>query len=143
MISIARTLGAPGQRPRREGGPEHVEAVLPLGKLRLDVRDEVHDVGVALDGHELVDLDAADPGDPPEVVSAQVDEHDMLGPLLGVLEELVGQQPVLLFGLPPPSRPGDGPQLGHALLEADHDLRRGADEVHILRSSGRTGRARG
>ncbi len=125
-------LRRPGQGPRREGRPEDVEAVLLRCELRLDVRDEVHDVGVALHRHQLADLDASDPGDPPEVVPAQVDEHDVLRPLLGVLQELVGEPPVLLFVLPPPPRPGDGLELRDPLLEADHDLRRGADEVHLL-----------
>ena len=88
-------------------------------------------MGVALHRHELAHLDAPDPGDPAEVVPAQVDEHDVLRPLLGVFEKLVGEPPVLLFGLPAPSRPGDGLELGDPLLEADHDLRRGADEMHI------------
>ena len=53
---------------------------------------------------------------------------------LGSSQELVGELPVLLLVLPPPPRPGDGLELRDPLLEADHDLRRGADEVHLLKA---------
>ena len=45
------------------------------------------------------------PASPP-----QVDEHDMLGPFLGVLEEFVGQCPILLFRHLRLRCPRDGPQ---------------------------------
>ena len=41
-------------------------------------------MGVGLDGHELVDAHAAGLADPAEVVALEIDEHDVLGALLGV-----------------------------------------------------------
>ena len=93
----------------------------------------MHDVGVALHRHQLAHLDASDPGDSPEVVPAQVDEHDVLRPLLGVPQQLVGEPPVLLLVFSPPPRPGDGLELRDPLFEADHHLGRGADEVHVIK----------
>jgi hypothetical protein len=51
----------------------------------------VHDVAVALEGHQLVDLSGAELDHPAHVVAGQVDQHDVLGPLLGVLDQLGGQ----------------------------------------------------
>src|SRR5207253_4928168 len=47
-----------------------------------DVGDQVHDVGIALHGHQLGDLDASNLTDAPQVVTAQVDEHHVLGAFL-------------------------------------------------------------
>ncbi len=69
----------------------------------------MHDMGIELHHHVLIDLDTADPGNPSQIISSQVDEHDMFGPFLGVLKELVGKDSVLLFVLSPSSRPGNGP----------------------------------
>ena len=61
-------------------------------------RHDVHDVAVALDRHELDDLDGARRAHPAEVVAAEVDQHQVLGPLLGVGEQLGAERGVLLRG---------------------------------------------
>ena len=47
---------------------------------------------VAADVHELDDVDGARLADPLEVVAAEVDEHDVLGALLGVGEQVLGER---------------------------------------------------
>jgi hypothetical protein len=81
-------------------------------------------MGVALDGHVIDHIDAAGTGDPPEVVSGQVDEHDMFGLFLGVGQELLGESIVL--GHRPAPRPGSGQGLDQHFpaLHPDHDLGR-------------------
>ena len=61
----------------------------------------MHDVAVALDRHELVDLLGAEAHDPPDVVAGQVDQHDVLGEFLGVLGQLALEQAVVLLVLAP------------------------------------------
>ena len=88
MICIARTLGAPDSVPA--GSTERSASIgSDLGAQVAGHRgDDVHDVGVGLDGHERLDLDRAVLAHPAEVVAAEVDEHDVLGALLLVLEQL-------------------------------------------------------
>ena len=43
----------------------------------------MHHVAVALDRHQLVDLLGPKGDDPADVVAGQVDQHDVLGQLLG------------------------------------------------------------
>ena len=78
------------QRPRRERGGERVESVLALVDLAHDRADDVGDVAVVLDLHQLGDLHAAEAADAAEVVAAEVHEHEVLGPLLLVGEQLAG-----------------------------------------------------
>ena len=70
----------------------------------------MEDVAVGLDGHQLVDRDRPVLGDPAEVVAAEVDEHDVLGPLLRVGEQLLGVGAILLLVLP--ARVGAGDRTG-------------------------------
>ena len=106
MISIARGLGAPETVPAGKVAASTSRASRPVGDLAGDRRDQVHDVAVALDPHEVDDLDGARHADPAQVVAGQVDEHHVLGPLLGVGEQLLGEPDVLLRRRP--ARPGAG-----------------------------------
>ena len=64
-------------------------------------------MGVALDLHQLDDLNSARSAHPAEVVTAEVDEHHMLGALLGVGEHLSGDRSVFLRRATPRFRAGD------------------------------------
>ena len=83
---------------------------------------------VALDGHEVDDLDRSGNRDAPELVAPEVDEHEVFGALLLVGEQVVGQGAVLAFRCAPRARPGDGPEARGAAFELDHRLGGGADE---------------
>ena len=95
MISIARTLGAPDSVPAGKAASTTSSAVRSSAIGAGDRGLEVHDVAVAADLHELDHLDGARLADPAEVVAAEVDEHHVLGALLGVGEQLGLQGGVL------------------------------------------------
>ena len=96
MICIARTFGAPETRAGRKAGHQRIDRVVRAASSRpIDVRDDVHDVAVALDDEALGDLDRADLGDPADVVAAEIEQHQVLGPLLRVGEQRLGQMLVL------------------------------------------------
>ena len=88
MISMALTLGAPDTRAGGQGGPQHVDRALARAQPARHLGREVHDVAVALQRHQLVDRLGAELDHPAHVVAGQVDQHHVLGPLLGVLGQL-------------------------------------------------------
>jgi hypothetical protein len=89
----------------------------------------VHDVGVALDEHQVLHLDAAELADAADVVAAEVDQHDVFGDFLLVGAEVGFEGAV--FGLVGGARAGagDGAVLDGAAVDADQELGRGADDV--------------
>jgi len=95
----------------------------------------------ALEPHELGNADRSVLRDPPDVVAAKVDEHDVLGPLLLVTFQLLRQPGVFLAALSPWTRARDGMRLHASALDADQHFGRGADdgnsahadEVHVRR----------
>ena len=87
-------LGRAADRARGERRLQQRERVLALAQVAVDLRDEVHDVRVALDLEQLGDAHAAGLADAAEVVARQVDEHQMLGALLLVGLELVRERVV-------------------------------------------------
>src|SRR5262249_26011065 len=115
-------LGCPGDGTGREPGAEGVEGGHPGLQLAADVRGDVHDVRVPLDLHHVGNLDAVVLGDPADVVASQVHEHDVLGTLLGIGQQLRGQG--LVFGVvnAPPPRAGEGTDGDNAVLDAHEDL---------------------
>ena len=125
---MARIFGAPVSVPAGKRRDERVEPVAILGQPALDARDQVHDVRVALERHELRDAHAADLGDAADVVAAEIDEHHVLGAFLLVAPQLVGE-PLILFGRrAAPAGAGDRVRLDVAALDADQHLGRRADD---------------
>ena len=100
----------------------------------------MHDVGVALDHHQLGHLDAARLADPAQVIAAQVHQHHVFGPLLGIGQQIRLKGPVFaLVGAPGPGA-GDRSQggfdrtwppwgAGIERIGLHHHLRAGADQV--------------
>ena len=75
-------LGRARDGPRGEARAERVQGVESRRELSFDDRGEVHDVREAVDAHELLHADRPRARDAPDVVAREVDEHDVLRPLL-------------------------------------------------------------
>ena len=89
-------------------------------------------MGVALDRHFVGEFDGTDLADPADVVAPQVDQHQMLGDLLGIGQQLLLQRLVLLRRRTTRPRAGDRPHGHLATLQPRQNLRGGADHVMIL-----------
>ncbi len=91
----------------------------------------MHDVAVALDLHEARHPDAARARHPAEVVAPQIHQHDVLGALLGIGQQLLGQPPVL--GGVGAARPGAGdrPRPDVLARHPHQHLGRGADQRRL------------
>ena len=124
-------LRRPGQRPRRQRRAQHVHRADPLAQSARDLADDVEDVGVGLDDHQLVDRDRAVLADPAEVVAAEVDQHHVLGPLLRVVDQPLGEAAVLVLAAPARRGAGDRPRLDPVAGDLDQRLRRGAGDLEV------------
>ena len=91
----------------------------------------MHHVAVGLDDHELIDLDAAVLADAAEVVTTEVDQHHVLGALLGVAEKLVREPPVLLGVGPARPRACDRARRDPPAGDRDQRLGAGAGDLEI------------
>ncbi len=119
--------GAGGER-----GAQHVDAGEAGLQRALDVGHDVHHVRVALDLHPVGDLDGAGLRDAADVVAAEVDQHHVLGELLGVGEQLVGERRVGLARGAARAGAGDRAQRHRLAFLAHQDLGRGADDVEVV-----------
>ena len=126
------------QRPGRKRRAEHVHRAEPLAQRPGDAADDVEDVAVGLDDHQLVDLDRPVLADPAEVVAAEVDEHHVLGPLLRVGEQPLGVRPVLLLVLAARIGAGDRAGLDPPAGDLDERLRARRRRSRSRRSRGST-----
>ena len=90
-------------------------------------------MGVALDVAERGDLDAGRRRDAADVVARKVDEHGVLGELLGIGAQLHLERRIQDRVLVPRPRPGDRPRDDLAVAHADEQLRRGADHGRARR----------
>src|SRR5205809_1051357 len=118
-----------GQGPGRDDRPERAERIEARSEPALDVGDEMQDVAVALDLHVLADRDCPGSSDPPEVVPPEVDQHDVLRPLLRVALELLGEDLVLSLVRAPRPRPGDRVGRQSVALDLEEQLRARADDL--------------
>ena len=99
MISMARTFGAPDTVPAGKPAISASIGVVARIEPALDVGDDVHDLAVIFEEELVGDLHGADLGDAADVVAAEVEQHQMLGALLGIGQQLVGERLVLVPAL--------------------------------------------
>ena len=84
--------------------------------------NDMHDVAVTLNDHEVLDLHCAEIADPAQIIAGQIDQHDVLGALLGVGEQLLFQGNVFRRRRSAAARAGDRANLNLAVLAADVDF---------------------
>ena len=92
----------------------------------------MHDVGVPLDDHQLGDAHSAGLADATEIVAAEVHQHDVLGALLLVGQQVTLVLVVLFLRLAARLGPGYGAGGNYAVVNADELLRRGPDDVKVV-----------
>ena len=83
MCSRAATFGAPVTEPGRERGGDGVGPPAAGAEPAGHRRHEVDEARVVLDGEQRRHLDRAELAHPAEVVADEVDDHHVLGPVLG------------------------------------------------------------
>ena len=105
-----------------EAGAEGVDGREIGAELAFEGADEVHDVAVALDEHEVFDADAAELADAADVVAAEVDEHDVFGDFFVVGAEVGFDGAVFDLVGGAGTGAGDGTVLDVAAVDADEEL---------------------
>ena len=103
-------------------------------RLPADVRRDVHHVAVALDAHHVAHFHAAIAAHSAHVVAAQIDQHHVLRPLLGIGQQLRGQPHVFLVGLAAAAGARQGPHRHPPVHHSDHHLGRAAHQRHAGRA---------
>ena len=142
MSCIARTFGAPDRVPAGKTARSASSASRSGSEPPFDVAHEVEHVAVALDLHVLGDPDRPGPADPAEVVAAEVDEHHVLGLLLRVALELLGEELVLVRGRAARPRPGDRVGRQPVALDLEEQLGARPDDLERGRPDEEQVRAR-
>ena len=107
MICIARTLGPrdrTGGQARTQGVKGRLAGPKPAGHIEvMCITCEYRSTFITSVRRTVSII-----GDAAHVVAAQVDQHDVLGPLLGIGQELFGQRPVFGFVGPAARVPASG-----------------------------------
>ena len=115
MICIARRLGAPvTEPPGKVGGQQRAEADL-RAQPPAHGRDQVVDRRQRDHPRQRRDLDAARAADAPEIVALEIDDHDVLGAVLGGGGELGGRRAIGGRVGAAGAGPLDGAGLDHAV----------------------------
>src|SRR6266576_639426 len=95
------------------------------------VRNDMHDVAVALDLHELCHANGTEFCDAADVIPRKIDKHDVFGPLLRIAEQLSGVGFVFFRGQTAGACPCDWTNLHRVAIQPDMHLRRTTDERKI------------
>ena len=120
-----------GQRAGRECRAQYIDGIQFFLDLAGHVRNDMHDMGIPLDCHHVCHRHAAGHGNPSDVVSPEVDQHQVFGELFRVGQQFLGQIGIFLSGLAPVACPGDRPQGDHPVFEPDQDFRGRSGDVEI------------
>ncbi len=118
-------------RSGREACDQGTERIVLRVDLAFDIRDDVHDLAVALDEERIGDLDRADLGDTADIVAPEIEQHQVLGALLRVCQQLFGESIVLGLGRAAPPRAGDRPDRDSVVAQAHQDFGARADDLEV------------
>jgi hypothetical protein len=91
----------------------------------------VHHVGVAFHEHDFLGAHARKLAHPPDVVAAQVDQHDVLGSLFLIGAQFFLESLVLVLGFAARARSGDRPVFDVAPSNLDEHFGRRAEDGRI------------
>src|SRR3984893_2495139 len=112
-----------------KSGTKRVDDIVLGGEPAFDVRDDMHDMDVALDREFLGHLDRPCLRDAPHIVAAEIEQHQMLGAFLFVRQELRRQTFVLGLRLAAPAGARDGPDGDFSAPHAHQDFRTRTDDL--------------
>ena len=122
-------LGSARERARGEHRAERIEGVQLRAQACLHVAHQVEDMAVALHLHVLAGAHRSGPGDATEVVAPEVHEHHVLGALLRVPAQLVGQAVVVRGGRAAGPGAGDWVRRHAVAHDLEQELRAGSDDL--------------
>ena len=132
MISMARSFGAPViDPPGKVAREERADVDVRHAASPATRRDEVVHRRMALEPRRAVDAHAAGDADAAEVVALEVDDHHVLGALLGIARQLGGERRVARRVVAARARALDGPGLDPAPAPAEQQLGRVPDDGRV------------
>src|SRR5258706_383528 len=73
----------------RESGAHQIMDGFVLRQYTFNLGNDVHDMAVTLNDHQVFDMDRSEVAYPPEVVSGEINEHNVLGALLRIGEQFI------------------------------------------------------
>ncbi len=129
---MARTFGAPETVPAGKPATQGVNHIVFLRQLALDIGNDMHDLAVIFEDELVGHLDRADLGDAAHIVAAEIEQHQMFGPLLGIGEKFRGERPILGRRGAAPAGSGDRPDRHLAVAHPDQNFGAGADHREIV-----------
>ena len=89
----------------------------------------MHDMRIALDDHLVLDANGTVFAYTANIVSAEIEQHDMFRPLFRIGQKLLGEGGVFCRGAPASARAGDRPDGGFAVFDLRHNFRGGPNQV--------------
>src|SRR6516165_9994635 len=115
-----------GDGPGRETGRQRFKRPAILAQSSLDIRHDVHDLAVALNEELVGHFDGAYLGNPADVVAAEIEQHEVLGALLGIGEEFGFKRQIFARRSAAWPRAGDRANSDDPAGGLDHDFRAGS-----------------
>src|SRR6516225_5399895 len=95
------------------------------------VRNDMHDMAVALDLHELCYPNRTEFCDAADVIPGEIHKHNVFSPLLRIAKQLSGVGFVLFWSQTASACPCNWTNFHSAIRQSDVHLRRTADESKI------------
>ena len=129
--------------PPGNGGAHQVERVVPGRQLAHHRGDEVMHRRVMLEREQFRHAHGARAADARQIVAHQIDDHQVLGAVLGALRQRLAEQAIVFGAEAARHRALDRPRLDMTILvHAQETLGRGADDGDVRRFEER-GKGRG
>src|SRR5215208_5775066 len=122
-----------GNGAGRKPSGQRVDGILLLGQRALDIRHDVHNLAIAFDKKLVGDRDGADLRYAPDVVSPEIKQHQVLGALLRIGQQLGFERLVIVRGSAAWPRSGNRTNGDNAAAHLHQNLGAGASDGEIAK----------
>ena len=134
-------LGRARHRTGRKAGHQRIDGVEVGGEGAFDIGHDVDHLAVIFEKEAVGDAHAAHFGNPADIVAAKIEQHQMLGALLGIGQQLIGERLILFGRCPAWPCAGNRPDGDLAVANPDQNLGARSDhgeaaEIQIIEEGG-------
>src|SRR4029077_5188619 len=127
-------FGRARERTGRQTSGKGIDRIEPVADFAFDIGDQMHHVTVALDEEAIGDFYFSGLGHSTDIIAAEIDEHEMFGPLLRIAHKLFSKRAIGFGSTASGARARNRPDGDDSVAQSHKNFRARSDDRKAWKS---------